>query len=431
MAEDNARSLADLFNFLIFFLPVPSATTDLQRRRMAAQGCIPQQGGRINLDNLEIVRNYSERFRAKCSRLISETDEACKYIQKDANKQLDRRLQDVHFLKRELELKLEETTLETDDLIVLQSRVMKSLDACKDPLKATVLCLEERMKRSPSSSDKLYDEVQRELLKENEAIEAAASVLQRVDEQITEQIRLNRSAKYLLEEDLKEKCEAQCIDTSCTLTATHSINNLNTSKNGKTATPSLPVTPKQWENISDMNIGKAEQQKANSMSLRALVESLLEQTAADIHKRNQVTSAALQLNIQRIKSAKSQMEDQLAKFWSELASQHKTREDLVVAVTETEHVLSLAQARLALRQQRPPKEQCHDPAQSRLLAEVQQLTASISKMRKAVAQSDEERRALLRCELALQKSIAIKDDLLYIDEVVCAQHREPIVIRKF
>ncbi|XP_068174174.1 tektin-1 isoform X2 [Antennarius striatus] len=398
---------------------------------MAVQRRIPQKGGGISLDNFEIVRNYSELFRAKCSRLISETDEACKNIEKDANKQLDRRLKDVQFLKKELELKLEEITVETDDLIVLHSRVMKALDACKDPLKATVLCLEERMKRSPSSSEELHDEVDRELLKEKEVIEGASSVLQRVVEQITEQIRLNRSAKYLLERDLKEKSEAHCIDTSCTLTITHSIDCLNKSTKGKTLLPSLPVTPKQWESISDMNIAKAEQQKANSMSLRALVESLLEQTASDIQKQVQVTSAAFQLNIHEIKSAKSQMEDQLAKFRSELTSQHKTREDLVVAMTETEHILSLAQARLALRRQRPPKEQCHDPAQSRLLAEVQQLTASINKMRKAVAQSDEERRALLRCELELQKNIAMKDNSLYTDEVVCTQHREPIVIRNF
>lgn len=76
---------------------------------------------------------------------------------------------------------------------------------------------------------------------------------------------------------------------------------------------SLAVTPKQWENISDINIAKAERQKTNSVSLRALVESLLEQTAADMLKQIQATTEAFQLNVQEIKSAKSQMEEQLAK----------------------------------------------------------------------------------------------------------------------
>lgn len=75
----------------------------------------------------------------------------------------------------------------------------------------------------------------------------------------------------------------------------------------------MSVTPKQWENISEINISKAAQQKTNSLSLRALVESLLEQTAADMQKQVQVTTEAFQLSIHQIKSAKSQMEDQLSK----------------------------------------------------------------------------------------------------------------------
>ncbi|XP_070684963.1 tektin-1 [Pempheris klunzingeri] len=388
-----------------------------------------QQGDAPNLVNIEVMRNRSELFRAECTRLIQQTDKACRRMQDDDNKRLDQRVRDIQFLKKELELKLEEIIVEIDDLIALQSRVAKALQACKEPQRVTVLCLEERMKRVPS--ERLHDEVDRELLKERDAIEGVASVLQRVVEQITEQIRLNRSAKYHLEQDLKEKFEAQCIDNSCALMTTHSINTLQMSKNTKAGLPSLAVTPKQWENISDINIAKAEQQKSNSLSLRALVESLLEQTAADMQKQVQATTTAFQLNIQEIKSAKSQMEDQLAKILSECASQQKIREDLQVAITENEHVLTLAQTRLALRRQRPAKEQCYDPVQSQLLAEVQQLTAHINKLQEAVAQSEEEQRALTRCQLELQENIEIKANSLYIDEVICAQHREPIIIHTF
>lgn len=76
---------------------------------------------------------------------------------------------------------------------------------------------------------------------------------------------------------------------------------------------SLSVTPMQWENISDINMAKAEQQRNNSMSLRALVESLLEQTAFDMQKQFQATTQVFQVNIQDLKKAKGQMEDQLSK----------------------------------------------------------------------------------------------------------------------
>lgn len=59
----------------------------------------------------------------------------------------DQRSRDIQFLKKELELKLEEIIVEIDDLIELQSRVVKALEASKEPLKVTVLCLEERLDR--------------------------------------------------------------------------------------------------------------------------------------------------------------------------------------------------------------------------------------------------------------------------------------------
>lgn len=50
----------------------------------------------------------------------------------------------MQFLEKELELTLEETIGETDNLITLKSRVLKALEACSDPMKVTLLCLEER-----------------------------------------------------------------------------------------------------------------------------------------------------------------------------------------------------------------------------------------------------------------------------------------------
>lgn len=87
------------------------------------------------------------------------------------------------------------------------------------------------------------------------------------------------------------------------------VNNL--SKN--TSSLSSTVTPTQWENITDVNVGKAEKQKTNSAYLRTVVESLLEQTFADVQRQLRATTAAFQLKVQEVKSAKSQMEDQLAK----------------------------------------------------------------------------------------------------------------------
>ncbi|TNN61490.1 Tektin-1 [Liparis tanakae] len=200
---------------------------------------------------------------------------------------------------------------------------------------------------------------------------------------------------------------------------------------GPALLPSLSVLPVQWENITEILMAQAEQQKVDSLALRAAVESLLEQTEADVKKQARATAAALQLHVWEIKSARSQMTEQLATIRCELAGQQQIRADLQAAISENRCVLGLAQARLALRLQRPSKEQCLDRAQCQLHAEVQQLNAHIHELSRAAAQSEEEQRALVRCQGELQENVELKTSSLHIDEVVLAHHREPLLTHSF
>lgn len=73
------------------------------------------------------------------------------------------------------------------------------------------------------------------------------------------------------------------------------------------------MTPDEWEAFSDINICKAEKERINSVSLRSLVDSLLQQTATDMSTQHEATNAALEKNVQNTKSAKAMLEDQLNK----------------------------------------------------------------------------------------------------------------------
>jgi tektin-1 len=59
----------------------------------------------------------------------------------------------------------------------------------------------------------VHDNVQKELIKEIEIENGAHSLLIRLHEQIVEQLRLNRKAKFNLENDIKNKFDAQSIDS--------------------------------------------------------------------------------------------------------------------------------------------------------------------------------------------------------------------------
>ncbi|KAM9801277.1 tektin-1-like [Neosynchiropus ocellatus] len=369
----------------------------------------PQQSGGPNLTDIKFMRNRSELFRAECSKLIKESEKTCKRMREDINQQIDQHVTYIKFLKKELQQKLDEMISEMEVLVRLQNRVLKALKSCKEPLRVTISCLDERKKRFPS--DRVTDDVDRELLKEREVIEGVISLFQHVVEQISEQMRLNQSVKHQLEEDFREKSEAQCVDNYCALMNTLSFDDPLGSKNTKTLLSSKAV--------------------CNSVVLRNLVETLLEESAADLQTQVQATTAAFRKNVQDIKSSLSQMEEQLAKIPAEYDSQQRVRVELQMTIMENKHFLNVAQARLAMRRQKLAKEPCYDPPQTELLTKVEQLSTHVDKLQEAAARSEEEQRELVRCQLELEKNIKIKTNSLYIDEVVCLKQRDASVCQKF
>jgi tektin-1 len=61
--------------------------------------------------------------------------------------------------------------------------------------------------------DLVHDNAQKELIKEIEIEQGANALLTRLLENVNEQLRLNRKAKYQLESDIKNKFNAQSIDS--------------------------------------------------------------------------------------------------------------------------------------------------------------------------------------------------------------------------
>uniref|UniRef100_A0A8C0YS36 Tektin n=1 Tax=Cyprinus carpio carpio TaxID=630221 RepID=A0A8C0YS36_CYPCA len=241
------------------------------------------------------------------------------------------KIHDIKFWRQELDQKFEEMVQEIETLIIFKSRVERALESCSEPLQVTLQCLTERQKRV--AIDLVHDEVEEELLKEKEVIEGVMVLLQRTLEQINEQIRLIRSVKYYLEKDLQDKFQAERIDDFCAL-LTNASTNLNRG------------------NSDFSSAGKAEKEKNNSLSLRALVDSLLEQTASDMRRQYEATGRAFELRIEETKTAKTQLENQLNEV-RETANQEKNLESLRLAIAEKEAPLKVAQTRLSSRSQRP------------------------------------------------------------------------------
>ncbi|XP_008154968.1 tektin-1 [Eptesicus fuscus] len=373
----------------------------------------------------EAERSRSERLVAESERLVDEIDKSTRKSQSDVNKKLEQRLEEVRFWKKELDDKLEQLVYATEDLLAYQTRLRKALESLKEPLHITQRCLEYREQRV--GIDLVHDEVEEELLKEYEIIRGVIALLTRTLEETTEQIRLNRSAKYYLEKDLKDKFVALTIDDIC-FSLNNNSPNIRYSENVVRVEPNS-VSLEDWLDFSNTNVEKADKQRNNSLMLKSLVDRVLSQTASDLRRQCDVVDTALKNGLKETKDARDKLAVHLAKVMEEIAAQEKNIAFLEKAILDQEGPAKVAHTRLGTRTCRPNVELCRDMAQYRLIREVNEITHNVARLKETLAQAQMELRGLNRRQLALQEEIQIKENTIYIDEVLCVHMRKSIPLR--
>lgn len=370
----------------------------------------------------EAQRSRSERLVAESQRLVDEIDKSTRRSQSDVNKKLEQRLEEVRFWKKELDGKLEQLVHETEDLLSYKMRLEKALESFKEPLHITERCLAYREKRV--GIDLVHDVVEQELLKEVEVIRGIMALLTRTLEEISEQIRLNRSAKYNLEKDLKDKFMALTIDDIC-FSLNNNSPNIRYSENVVRIEPNS-VSLEDWLDFSNTNVEKADKQRNNSLTLKALVDRILLQTASDLRKQCDVVDTAFENGLKETKGARDKLAIHLAKVMEEIASQEKNIAVLEKAILDQEGPAKVAHTRLETRTHRPNVELCRDVAQYRLIKEIHEIDHNVARLKETLAQAQVELKGLTRRQLALQEEIHVKENTIYIDEVLCVQMRKSI-----
>ncbi|XP_064651656.1 tektin-1-like [Lineus longissimus] len=382
---------------------------------------------KTNYKNAELERAAAERLMAESQRRCDETAGTTDKTQKDVNKKLEQRIDDIKFWKQELDDKLDDITTETDNLLAYKVRLEKALEACLEPLHIAQECLRNRINRK--DIDLVHDDVQKELLKEVETIQGVMALLQKTLEQTDEQIRLNRKAKYKLDKDLKDKGSALDIDAYCEELRNNSAG-LHF-KDGVAKIDANSVTPPDWEDFSDENILNAEREKCNSINLRSLIDGILQSTANDMKKQCEVVNTAFNCRIDETRDTKGKLQDHLAKVFADIKNMEENIAVLEKNIADKEAPMKLAQTRLDIRQGRPNVELCRDAVQYRLIEEVHQINASVESLRDALVKSNASLKGLVRRQLELEEDIQIKSNTLMIDDVQCMGMRKSISIEKF
>ncbi|XP_064152624.1 tektin-1-like [Anguilla rostrata] len=357
----------------------------------------------------EGIRLRAHRVMAETQKLVDQTNKATERMQEDVNKKLAQRIQDVRMWRGELYRKLEEMVEEIEALQMLGTRLERAIESCSEALTITLLCLAERQKYVGASPDR----VESELMKERELIERVISLLHCTLKQTNEQTRLNRSATYFLERDLQDNFQAEQIDSFCCI-LTKPPPNVVYAEEPDLTTPG--VSSEDWNTITNMKVSKLEQQRRNSISLRAQAQSTLERTATDLRRQHQATGGAIEENTQDNRKAKEEMEESLAKVLADTESVDNNMASLGESIEAKQGQLSVAQVQLAARSQRPGIEQCQDAAQVQLLAMVQELSAYISGLSESLSLVEVELRSLNRSQVFLEEQIQIRANALKNNE---------------
>ncbi|NXG22490.1 TEKT1 protein, partial [Grallaria varia] len=389
----------------------------------------PSQWANANL--MQRVTTETQKSRSECTiaeswRLVDEIEKTTQKTQSDVNKKIEQRREEIKFWKEELDNKLEQIVHEIEVLLTFKNRLERALESCKEPLVIAQKCLLYRQRRV--GIDLVHDEVEKELVKETELLQGIIALLGRTLEQTSEQIRQNRAAKYNLEMDLKDKVTALTIDDYCAR-LTNNTPDIMYSDNAMRLEGNF-VTPKDWIDFSNVNVEKADKQRNSSLALRALIDGILSQTANDMRKQCEMVNIAFRNRVREVKDAKDKLETLLAMVMDETASQEKNIAALKKAIADKEGPVKVAQTRLDARNQRPNVELCYDRVHCSLMSEVQEIAKNIQRQ-DALAQAERELKGLSRRQLSLEEEIKVKENTLYIDEVLCMQMRESIYISNF
>jgi hypothetical protein len=175
-------------------------------------------------------------------------------------------------------------------------------------------------------------------------------------------------------------------------------------------------TEQQWEDYSDNNIKNAESTRLNSFQLRNMVDSSLQQTANDIHKQIVNTDRAFERRILEEKNAKSKLETQVKDVTKLIDTMEENIKNIEKAILDKENYLKLANTRLDIRTNRPHIELVRDPAQYKLVQEVQEIEDSIRRLQQRLNESHKQLKDLDRNKLILIKDIEVKANTIRIDE---------------
>lgn len=366
-----------------------------------------------------VDRDIAENICQDSNTVLKETAATTKATQDAVTKALGERLHDINFWKFELNREIQDVIAETDLLLGQKRRLEIALRATEIPLHIATDNLNCRRRRE--GIDLVQDQVEVALLKEVDIINNVNDLLARTIEQSEKQIQLNRDAKQLLEMDWSDKKESSEMDAFC-----GGLRNHHTNKQfypGAAKFEEIQSTPESWAQFTHDNIVRAEQERAASAQLRALIDNVLNDTSRDLVEQCNTVNQAFTTRVDELQDALSKMEEHLGTVCKDIFKMEKNIANVKQGIRDKDDPMKVAQTRLETRTRRPNVELCRDPAQYKLVGEVHEIAQSVDALRAALDNSENSLKSLMDDRLKLEEEIRMKKNSIFIDKNKCMTHR--------
>jgi len=384
-------------------------------------------GCRYLYGNAEAERAAAERLVMESQRTMEDTKKTTERLLFENKKRTEQRLNEVRYRDDELNRSLEANKLETEAVVEMRARVDKMIESLQEILHISQQCLVKRERRI--ETDLVHDDPEKHLIKEVEVIQGALALLVRTKEQIVEQLRLNRKAKYNLDKDLADKFQALAIDGHVAELHLNSQGNRLVKDAGRMTAKSTSVD--EWADFTERNLTSAEKQRRNSVRTRAVADGVLQTTCNDINRQRSSADLALEMRVHELRDAKEKFEEHLKKVKKQITEMEDNILHLGEAIEHRVTALKLVETRLENRTCRPRIELCRDQPQSSLVETDSAIKDIIENLQMRLNQSKDSLKALDRKKLELEHELAIKTLSLFIDETEVMAMRQSMHLSCF
>lgn len=403
---------------------VPVAETRLAEQAIV---CLPPRTAKFTLAewklsndqrcrNTEDQQQLADRVLAESERLRDETGERSELMKDTVDRRMEERIGDIEFCKSELEIQRREICTELEALSMYKTR----LQDCLASLQANALnicrkCL--MLRDGRIGVDLVVDNVETALQREITSILGGQSLLNRVLEQLNEQMRRLRSTRYLLDRDLQYKQAAINIDKS-NLSLKHTDLCLSIYE-GYTSLDPANISADEYNAYSAKNIQSAAREVTSARPIRMYVDTLLKQVIADLWEAFDKCNHEFRERIIDTKRAKAKLEDMHRDTTTKISEMQHNIVLLQKALADKEGHIALAHTRLGKRAQRTGSELVKDPPGQALYYECELLRMATEQLQQMLFEATASLRYLLQTQIQLEEDINVKMNTLKIDEVDC------------